>query len=1163
MPFLDHLEELRWHILWSLAALVVGSAIGFFGVQHFDVLALLKAPIAPFLPDGKLFVTRPTEAFFITLKLALLVGVVLAAPIIVWRIWSFLSPALYEHEKRHVVPALLAGIGLFIAGSLMAYLWVLPAALKIFFSFQRADLEFIITANEYFSFATQIILAFGIMFELPVFMVFLAGIGLVGPSAFAKNRPFALVIAAILAAMLTPPDVVSMLMLMAPIVLLYEVGIMVSRVVWKRRINNTIAGAMLIMCLLGGASSLSAQGGQPPPPPPEGQAKAPQDTLPQPVDTAAARKLGLPTQPSRSFPPADSIMQALAGLSGYGITRYAADSLALLARTSAIALNGDALVEREGSTLEADSVLFLQAECRMLAGGEPKVFDSETVLVGGGMTYDTCLRRGIVSKGLTRFNQQGVDWYLRGELAVDSASTRMYAAHSNVTSCDLPTPHYHFEAHNTKWVSNNLLVARPAILYVRDVPILWLPFMFQDMRLGRRSGILVPRFGINDLVRPSSGYQRHVTNTGYYFAINDYMDLQASVDWFSGNFVALNGQFRYRWLNQFMSGNLALSRIFESGVDGGPGARSMRLQWTHQQSFDQRTSLNANVDFATSSRVVQRNSVDPLVQTATLGSRINFNKRYDWGTVTAGGSRTQDLSNNTVSQTLPNLSISPVPINLSESVTWSPSFALTRTQRLSQRPGIPLLSAPSGQTETVDSLFPDQRSLSVRFNTPLRIGPWNLQNDFTFNDFRSNRPPPPITIVDPNDSTQITTRFFGEDFNSSLDWNTGINLPILFPSTWKLQPSVGIQNKTAGPFMIRNRFSDGRFVSQGKRLSFSASLSPTFFGFLPGVAGLARIRHAISPRINWNLRPSATVPEAYAQAVAGPGGNFQRKSPTTHTISIGLSQTFEGKLKRSPDDTTSDPRSAPKIKVLRIQTSSIRYDFEQAKKPGRNGWQTQSLQNTFTSDLLRGFTLSTSHDLWDGPVGFDSTSFDPFLTSVSARFSLTGATLTNVLALFTGGETKAEPEEDLDEEDDLLQPQGTATGPPRGLDPAIDRLGARRLPGRGFRASITYDDKRRRPRKTSDSTVINTPAQRTVGLQVGFSPTPSWSVSWNTQYNATTKNFGQHIVRLDREMHRWRATFSFIKAPNGNFAFNFFITLTDQPELKFQYDQRTVRQGGR
>ena len=236
MPFLDHLEELRCRILRSLAALLVGTVIGFVVMQNFDVLALLKEPIAPYLPDGRLIVTRPTDAFFVTLKLAFLIGLILAAPIVLGQVWAFLSPALYEHEKRYITPALMAGLGLFVAGAFMAYLWVLPVALKFLLTnFQWEDLSFFITATAYFGFATQLILAFGLMFEVPLFMVLLSALALIGPQGFSKQRPLALVIASILAAMLTPPDVASMLMLMLPVVLLYEVGILVSRLVWKNR----------------------------------------------------------------------------------------------------------------------------------------------------------------------------------------------------------------------------------------------------------------------------------------------------------------------------------------------------------------------------------------------------------------------------------------------------------------------------------------------------------------------------------------------------------------------------------------------------------------------------------------------------------------------------------------------------------------------------------------------------------------------------------------------------------------------------------------------------------------------------------------------------------------------------------------------------------------
>src|SRR3990172_3065093 len=270
MPFLDHLEELRWRILWSLAALVLGSIIGFWIVEHYDVLAVLKRPIADLLPQGKLFVTRPTDAFIITLKLAVLVGAVLASPVVVWQVWAFLSPALYEREKRFVIPILIAGLFLFVGGALMAYLWVLPTALKLLFSFQRPDLEFIITANEYFSFASLFILAFGVVFETPLVIVLLAVFGVMHPDFFAKNRPIALVLGAIVAALLTPPDAVSLMLV--PLMLLYEIGILAARLLWRaraRELKSEATTALLVLLVLGGAARAQGQQQQPPPRPPQ------------------------------------------------------------------------------------------------------------------------------------------------------------------------------------------------------------------------------------------------------------------------------------------------------------------------------------------------------------------------------------------------------------------------------------------------------------------------------------------------------------------------------------------------------------------------------------------------------------------------------------------------------------------------------------------------------------------------------------------------------------------------------------------------------------------------------------------------------------------------------------------------------------------------------
>src|SRR5438309_409383 len=159
------------------------------------------------------------------------------------------------------------------------------------------------------------------------------------------------------------------------------------------------------------------------------------------------------------------------------------------------------------------------------------------------MRYDTCIRRGTVRSALTTFQQGGATWYTRGDLAVDSGSTRVYGASSEITSSDLPVPDYHFAAHEVKWLNKNVMVARPAVLYIRDVPILWLPFIFQDIRPGRRSGILVPRFGLNDLVRPTRSYQRHVANLGYYWVLGNYADLLLSGDRSEEHTSELQSQF--------------------------------------------------------------------------------------------------------------------------------------------------------------------------------------------------------------------------------------------------------------------------------------------------------------------------------------------------------------------------------------------------------------------------------------------------------------------------------------------------------------------------------------------------------------------------------------------------------------------------------------------
>lgn len=226
MPFLDHLEELRWRIVWSLAALVVGAAVGFFLVTTLDVIGLLARPIRGLVPEGRLLYTNPTTPIMVTFKLAFVVGVILALPVLAYQGWQFISPALQEQEKKAVIPAIALSFLLFLAGLAMAYFLVLPLGLRFLLEFQAGSLEPIITVDEYLRFATRLILAFGVVFELPVVLGALGLLGVVDADGLRKYRRHALVGMSAVAAFFTPADVGTMFMMFVPMWSLYELSIL-------------------------------------------------------------------------------------------------------------------------------------------------------------------------------------------------------------------------------------------------------------------------------------------------------------------------------------------------------------------------------------------------------------------------------------------------------------------------------------------------------------------------------------------------------------------------------------------------------------------------------------------------------------------------------------------------------------------------------------------------------------------------------------------------------------------------------------------------------------------------------------------------------------------------------------------------------------------------
>ena len=239
MPFLDHLEELRWRLIWSGAALLIAFAVAFTLVSNYDIIGIIAFPAKEFLHGQKLIFTHPADPFTILMNVSFGLGIVLASPVIGYQVWSFLSPALHPHEKRVIIPVLIGAVGLFLIGCTLSVLWVLPITLELLGNINATSLQQMVSASEYFSFAVALTLAFGAVFELPILILALTALGLVTPRLLAKYRRHSFVGMLILSAVITPGDlIISTLMLFIPLYGLYELSIILSWIVFRAKLKK-------------------------------------------------------------------------------------------------------------------------------------------------------------------------------------------------------------------------------------------------------------------------------------------------------------------------------------------------------------------------------------------------------------------------------------------------------------------------------------------------------------------------------------------------------------------------------------------------------------------------------------------------------------------------------------------------------------------------------------------------------------------------------------------------------------------------------------------------------------------------------------------------------------------------------------------------------------
>ncbi len=236
MPFLDHLEELRFRLFWVIGALLVGVMVSFWLVLKFNLLLVLQRPILPYLGGAPLVVTNPGDGFGVLISTSLIFGVILALPVVLYHLWAFLSPGLYSHEKKLVIPVLMGATALFIAGVCLSFFVVLPLTLRFLMQVTAEAFQPMITAAGYFNFAITMSLAFGAVFELPILIVALTVLGIVTPAMLIKFRRFAFVGCLLTSAFITPgSDILSLCAMAVPLYLLYELSVILSSVIYRRQ----------------------------------------------------------------------------------------------------------------------------------------------------------------------------------------------------------------------------------------------------------------------------------------------------------------------------------------------------------------------------------------------------------------------------------------------------------------------------------------------------------------------------------------------------------------------------------------------------------------------------------------------------------------------------------------------------------------------------------------------------------------------------------------------------------------------------------------------------------------------------------------------------------------------------------------------------------------
>ena len=926
------------------------------------------------------------------------------------------------------------------------------------------------------------------------------------------------------------------------------------------------------------------------------------------------------------WPAPDSVAQRLLQMQGYTVTRYQGDTAVFNAQTHALDLlakkKGVAAVDRDAQTIVSDSgIYYTEANKKVVSGGAYRVTpppkSGQADIVGHGrLDYNLTERTARISNARMPVNN-GEMWYMDialAEVMQDTAAGKgvtVWGKGGIVTSCPDSIPDYHFEFGETKRTSDNTIAGRPAVLYIKDVPVLWLPFFFSDTKGGRHSGIITPQFGLGDIVRNSPTYRRNVEHAGYYWAASDYMGVATWIDWRSSagatqgdpGWLRFNSDLDYKWLDRFLSGRVGLAYTTQRD-----GQTNTAVSWNHSQEFSKDSHVQANINFVTSTALQRQNTFNPYTALATIASALAYQTKLGPASLSVGGTRTQYPGRQQIDETVPTVNLTSTPITLGDFFSWTPGFSFTQHDVLRiDQPGIgAYVFSTDPATGGRDSSLSKGRSSHdevVSIGLPIQIFGWALNNSINIHQQRQNFPQQ-FQIYDVETGDVTDTRVFAATYRSEIDWNPDFKLPAVWQNKLNITPSISLQNIDPGPYWVASERTNGRYVSQGKRITAGLSASPTLFGFFHGFGPFQRIRHSITPTLGWSYGPRADVSDDYLAAL----GRTRKGSFTNlplNNLTLGLTQIFQAKLRSQTD---SNPEGGHKIDLLAISMTPLNYDFARAQGHTRTaGFTSDSWGYSLRSDLLPGFDFSSQYSLFLGSTLSDTAEFKPYLTSISASFTLSRDQnpVTVFRKLFgapsppTDSAKKAAAAADaarIRAENAAAQPvAGTVRGPERfmqqtpGWRARFDLTRSSPRPPKPGPNVIDFDPRARcaqiagqnsllfdacvnaqRAQPTTEVPVqsataggpaYNIPPTTNITSDVAFNLTPKWGAHWTTSYDLEHHAFASQNVQLQRDLHDWQALFGYTQSPNGNFAFTFTIRLKADPDIKVDYNRATVRSG--